>query len=313
MTRTVAVWLSTLIFVASLSAQQAVMVDHDAANPAKSSPLPPISTLMQDVEHNEDTDQKLLDDYTYHVHTVEQHLDSNGNVKKTETTDSQSVVIDGVLVNRTVAKNGKPLTPEEAAKEDERINSVVAKDKERKARLESEGKPADSNGGEELTLSRILQLGTFSNEHRVMWNSRPTIVVDYTGDPKAKTRTRFETIFRDLVGTVWIDEQDRSIVRVQGHFRNDFKIGMGLIADVKRGSSFSATFTKINNEAWLPSEIDGQGKIRLLLFVHFDGRLQETMSNYQKFRTSSTIIPSDRLIGPDGKPVAAPLPNSPKP
>ncbi len=52
-----------------------------------------------------------------------------------------------------------------------------------------------------------------------------TIAVDYAGDPKAKTRNRAEDVIRDMAGTAWVDEQDRVLTRVEGHFVNTFKIG----------------------------------------------------------------------------------------
>jgi hypothetical protein len=278
-------------------------------------PLPAIGPLLLEVEKNQDAAEKMQRDYTYHVHVEQQELDGKGGVKKTTVTDSESVTIDGVRVDRVVARDGKPLTPEEAKKESDKIDKDVAKDKERRAKAESSGKSTDAEGHDELTVSRILQLGTFSNPRRVMLNDRPTIVADYAGDPNAKTKNRFETMFRDLVGTVWIDEQDRALVQVQGHFLNDFKIGGGLIADVKKDSSFSAKMTKVNGEVWLPEEFAGQGKIRVLLFAGFNGRLKLVTSDYRKFRASATIVGGGQVVGDDGKPVpeTAPEPDKQKP
>jgi hypothetical protein len=265
-------------------------------------PLPPVAELLQDVERNEQAAEIARRDYTYHLHKETQDLDRNGAVKKTETEDAESLRIDGVLVNRVTARNGKPLTPEEAQKESDRIDKDVAKDKDKRAKLASEGKQTDADGHQELSVARILQLGTFSNERRVMRNGRPTIVVDYAGDPAAKTRDRFETIVRDLVGVVWIDEADRTIAQLQGHFLNDFKIGGGLIADVKKDSSFSASFARINGEVWLPAEYAGQGKVRILLFTGFDGRMKTVASDYRKFRATATILPTNHEVGASDPP-----------
>ena len=62
--------------------------------------------------------------------------------------------------------------------------------------------------------------------------------MDYVGDPKAKTRNRAESVVRDLVGTLWVDEEDRALVKVEGHFVNSFKIGVGLVASIQKGTSF---------------------------------------------------------------------------
>ena len=293
---------------ASISAQQTA-TPSTAPSPA-TQPLPPIPQLLLDVERNEKKTEAAARDYTYHVHLQQLELENDGNIKKTTNTDSESVTIDGIRINRTVARDGKPLTPEEAQKESDRIDKEVAKAKAHREKRESQGKETDSNGDPVLTASRILELGSFSNARRVDLDGRPTIVADYNGDPNAKTHSEFEKAFRDLVGTVWIDEQERVLVRAAGHFLHNFKIGGGLVVDIKEGSSFEIRYTRINNEVWLPTEATGQGKVRFLLFTGFNGRVHWVTSDYRKFHSKSTIIDSNRLIGPDGQPLPDPPPPS---
>ena len=272
----------------------------------EAAPLPDIGKLLLDVERNQKAAEAARKDYTYHVHFEQTELDGKGNVKKTTVTDSESVTINGVRVDRVVARDGKPLTAEEAAKESERIDKEVAKDKERREKREGKGQETDSRGDQIISASRILELGTFSNPRRVELDGRSTIVADYAGDPNAKTRQTAEGIIRDLVGTVWIDEKGRALVRAEGHFRNDYKIGGGLVADVRKDSSFSARFVRINDEVWLPAAIEGQGRVRVLLVSGFNGRIHMTASDYRKFRTNSTIVSSSDAIAPDAKPAPEP-------
>ncbi len=89
-----------------------------------------------------------------------------------------------------------------------------------------------------ITASRILELGTFSNPRRIQLDGRDTSSSTTPGNPKAKTRNRFEDVVRDLVGTVWIDEQDKVIRKTEGHFLNTFKVGAGLIANIRKDTSF---------------------------------------------------------------------------
>jgi hypothetical protein len=271
-------------------------------------PLPQIPQLLQDVERNQKAAEALRKDYTYHVHFEEQELGSNDQVKKTIVTDSESLNLGGVRINRVVARNGKPLTPEEAAKESERIDKEVARDTERREKNQSKGESTDTRGDVLISASRILELGTFSNPRRVTLNGRPTIVVDFAGDPKAKTRNSAEGVIRDLVGTVWIDEQDRFLARAQGHFLNDFKIGGGLVADVKKDSAFEAQFIRINDEVWLPAEVNGHGRVRILLVSGFNGRIHLVTSDYRKFRTSSVIEAGGTIVQPDGSPLPSTMP-----
>ena len=310
-------WLPlTLLLASSLAAQQPTPVaPPSATSPTAPSakPIPPVGPLLLDAERNEKANEAARKDYTYHIHLETQDLDRHGNVKKTESTDSESITVDGVRIDRIVAKDDKPLTAKELQKESDRGDKEVAKAKERRAKHESQGKETDSRGDDILPASRILELGTFTNPRRVDLYGRPTIVFDYAGDPKAKTRNAFEGIVRDLVGTVWVDEQDRVLARGEGHFLNDFKIGGGLFLNIHKGLSFEFSATKINDEVWLPTTIEGQGSARILLVDSTNGRFRLVTSDYKKFHTSSTIIQSDRLIGPDGQPIPDQPPTEPTP
>ena len=275
--------------------------------------IPPIPQLLLDVERNQKASEAANKDYTYHVHLDQQELDHNGNLKKTETTDSESLTIDGIRVDRVVARDGKPLSDKDAQKESEKIDKEVAKAKEHREKLAAEGKPTNARGDDLLTVSRILELGTFSNPRRIDLNGRPTLVLDYAGDPNAKTHSEFEKVFRDLVGTAWIDEQDRVLVRAQGHFPHDFKVGGGLVLNIHQGLTFDFSTTHITDNIWLPATIDAHGSARIMLFDSINGRFHLTASNYRKFHTNSTIIDSNRLIGPDGQPLPDPARPQPPP
>jgi len=273
------------------------------ATPPTTQPLPPTTQLLLDAERNQKASEAANRDYTYHVHVEQQELERNGKIKKTETTDSESLTIDGIRVDRIVARDGKPLSDKDTQKESDKIDKEVAKAKERREKRASEGKATDSNGDDILTVSRILELGTFSNPRRIDLNGRPTIVLDYTGDPNAKTHSEFEKVFRDLVGNAWVDEQDRVLIRGQGHFLHDFKVGGGLVLNIHQGFSFDFTASHITANIWLPATLNAQGSARLLLFDGINGRVHLVTSDYRKFHSTSTIIDSNRLIGPDGKPV----------
>jgi hypothetical protein len=255
-------------------------------------PLPDIPALMRDVESNQRKAEALEKDYLYRSVETEQELDSHGNVKKTTVTEADHYWLNGVPVHRIVRKDGKDLTPAELAKENDRIDKDAAKARERRDKADAQGKETDPGGHEEITVSRLLELGAFTNPRRVQLNGRPAIVVDYTGDPHAKTHNRAEDVIREMAGTAWVDEQDHVLARVEGRFVNSYKIAGGLIADVKKDTHFTFEQTKVNNEVWLPARIDAQGAFRALLFVSFNGSIHVTESDYRKFRTSATILPA---------------------
>jgi hypothetical protein len=105
-----------------------------------------------------------------------------------------------------------------------------------------------------------------------------------------------------MAGTAWVDEQDRMLVKAQGHFLNNFKVGGGMVVNIQKGTSFAMEQRKINDEVWLPAVMEGQGQARALLFFGFNGRFRAVESDYRKFKATSTILPGVSTVEPEPNP-----------
>lgn len=262
-------------------------------------PLPEIATLLREVETHQMAADAILRDYIYTTTMTEVKLDSHGNPKKTETVEADTFYIDGLRVERVIRRDGRELTPDEQRREAERVDREIARAKARRDKGET-----DENGRRyTVTLARMLELGSFSNERRVTLHGRSTIALDYTGDPRAKTGNPLETAIHEIAGTVWLDEEDRALSRVDGHFVNNFKIGGGLVASIAKGTSFTADTARVNGEVWLPATFFAQGSARALLVFSIDGRVSGTATNYRRFKATSRIMPEVNVVdAPDVTP-----------
>ncbi|MEO6909653.1 MAG: hypothetical protein ABI158_01865 [Edaphobacter sp.] len=254
-------------------------------------PLPDTSVLMHEVETRQKAAETIQKDYLYHAADTIEELNGQGRVKKTRIREYDVFWTEGVPIHKLTSKDGKELSADGQRKELERIDKVVAKAREKRAKADAKGQTTDPYGNEEITVSRFLELGSFSNARRIKLNGRDTIAVDYAGNPQAKTRNRMEAVIRDMVGTVWVDEEDRALAKIEGHFLNTFKIGAGLVVNIQKGTNFSLEQRKINNEVWLPARIEGHGAARAFLLFKFNGSFREIDSDYRKFKVTTTILP----------------------
>jgi len=262
--------------------------------------LPEIASLMHQVEQNQRAAEGTEKQYICHSVEVQERTDSSGRVKKTTITEFDHYWSEGVPVNRMVRKDGKDISAAELAKQDGRIRKEVEQARERRAKAEAEGKPTNARGDEIIPVSRLLELGRFSNPRRVELDGRETIAVDYEGDPAARTHNRGEEVIRDLRGTVWVDENDRAMVQAEGYFVNGFKVGGGLLFNIQKGTRFAFRQTKVNNEVWSPAHIEAHGSARALLFFNFSGNIRVDYSDYRKLRTSSVVLPGVTPVGDPG-------------
>jgi len=108
-------------------------------------PQEQIRELLRIVADKDMENDKRSRNYTYIQREEEHHLDGKGNVKKVESRTSEVLMIYGEQVERRIAKNDKPLSGDEALKEDEKIQKIIDKRKnesesDRRKRLEKEEK-----------------------------------------------------------------------------------------------------------------------------------------------------------------------------
>src|SRR5258708_12970533 len=104
-----------------------------------------IRGLIRHVEDKDIDNDKKQNQYTYIQREEEPKLDSKGEVKSSESKPQEIMVLYGEQVERLIAKDDKPLSEKDAAKEEERIQKLTDKRKneteeEHRKRLEKEEK-----------------------------------------------------------------------------------------------------------------------------------------------------------------------------
>ncbi len=251
--------------------------------------LPAVATLIQDVQTHQRQLDKTRESYTFREQQVEQMLDKHGAVKKQETREYNVFFVNGHPIQRLVRKNGAALNPEEEAKETEHIKGKVD--------LAQHTAPGDLlNNKHQVSVSRMLTIEHFSNERRVTMDNRPMIALDFTGDPKAQTHGIAEDASKHLSGTVWVDEQDHEVRRVQATLDSAFRLELGLVS-LSKGSSFTFDQKIINNEVWLPTGASVHIEARAALFLGYHVQVQIIDDQYRRFHAAA-----EQQDGAPGKP-----------
>src|ERR1700686_3239871 len=68
-----------------------------------------------------------MKNYTWTAKEIERHLDSNGAVKSQDSRRWETVILYGEPFRRMLERHGKPLSPDEQKKEQEKLDSKAAK------------------------------------------------------------------------------------------------------------------------------------------------------------------------------------------
>lgn len=245
---------------------------------AQDAPLPDVSTLMQQVRDHQRKLDETRENYTYRQLDVTRELNKDGSVKKTESEESEVFFVNTHEIDRTVKKNGKDLSPEQQKKEQDRVMKEV-----KKAQETPPGQTTDKN---DVTISRLLSIVKVSTPRREMLDGRSTIVIDFTGDPHAKTHGMAEDAVKKVSGTLWVDEKDREVRRMIARFDDNFHLGFGLFS-VGKGSNFTFDQKLVNNELWLPTNGQAHLIAHAIGIIGYRADITETDSDYQRFHAEA--------------------------
>lgn len=256
---------------------------------ASAAPLPDIKTLIIEVSRNQKAVEEMQKQYTCHVTSEEDKVDSKGRTVSRGVKEYEVFYIGGDEVRHKVAEDGKPLAGDAKKKEDDRFNKEYAKMEEQAAKKAADPKKQQKEDEQQETqISDVLRAVRFSNARRERFRGQEVIAVDFGPDPGYKPRNLMENVAHKMSGVLWIDEQARDVARMEAHFTASFKIAGGVLASIEQGTSFVVEQAKVNDEVWLPiySEVHAGGRV---LFLRMKANEIERYSDYRKFHTDSKI------------------------
>lgn len=247
------------------------------SEPVAAAPVPDVRQLMIDVMDHQKKLEKVRENYTYSSSTTTQDIDSNGKVTKTEMEDSEVFYVNTHRIERTVKKDGKPLNDHDQQKEQERVNKLVEK-----AQKVPPGKPLEGPDTS-VSITQLLDIMQASNPRREIFRGRSTIIFDFAGRRDAKTHGLAEDASKKIAGTLWVDERDHQVARMEAHFTDNFHVGGGLLANVQKGSSFYFDQAQVNGEIWFPTGAEGHIAARVLLLKGVRQHIVERNYDYKRF------------------------------
>ncbi len=248
---------------------------------------------MKEVQEHQKQVEKAREDDTYTALITTEDIDSNGRVTRTESEEDENFFVNSHLIARVVKKDGKPLDPREDRKETERVTKLVEK-----AQATPPGQPIQ---GQTISIGRLLEIMDVRNPRREIYHGRVTIVFDFIGRKDAKTHGLIEDASKKLQGTLWIDEADRQVTRLEVSFNDNFHVAGGVFATVQKGSNFHFDQAPVGGGVWLPTGGEGNMQARVLVFKNLRQHYIERDYDFKRFSVETQQ-------SKDAKPVQAAKP-----
>lgn len=255
-----------------------------------------IRALIRQAADKDIENDKKQRAYTYIEREEEHKLDGNGQVKSSESKTLETMVLYGEQVRRLIAKDDKPLSEKDAAKEEERIGKLTDKrknesDDQRKRRLAEEEK--DREDGRKF-VGEVADAYNFRLVSMENIEGRPTYAID--ADPRLdfQPHLREAKILPKFRFRVWIDQAESQWVKLDAECIDTVSLGW-FLARIHQGSRLLLDQTRVNDEVWLPRHVAIKVDVRVALLKNFNVEANVTYRDYKKFRTDTKIVPVGEL------------------
>ncbi|MGC2285862.1 MAG: hypothetical protein WA542_11460 [Candidatus Acidiferrum sp.] len=276
--------------------------------------LPDLKALFKEIDDNQKAIDKLKENYAGTRVEEETEFEKDGKPKKPDVKEYTFFYLNGDEVSTLVKKDGKPLGPEEQAKENTKTQKEIEDIQKREAKKEAKDEKDKQEGKKEkdddVGIETFLRTCQFVNPRRERFRGQDVLVFDFEPNPEYKPRNFAEKIIHQLAGVIWIDEHAHDVVRLEAYFVGDVKIGGGLLANLQKGTSFVFEQAYINNEVWLPTYEEAHAAVRVLLVKGFRVNEVTRYSDYKRFnvQTLSTINNPKSPTATDPAPPKNPTP-----
>jgi hypothetical protein len=250
-----------------------------------------MQNLFRVVADKDIENDKRLRDYTYIEREVQNNLDGKGSTKSTEIKTYEILEIYGEQVQRLIEKDDKPLNAKDAAKEEEKIQKIIDKRKNESedARKKREEKQAKEREDERKFVHEVADAYTFKLVGTELVGGRETWVIDGEPRPGYEPHMKEAKFLPKFRGRVWVDKDDMQLAKMSVETLDTISFGL-VVARLHKGTRFTLEQTRINDEVWLPKQVNYKLEARVALVKGFKVDGEQTYRDYKKFRTSSKIV-----------------------
>lgn len=258
-----------------------------------SRPLPELEPLLKALSENQDKIEEMQERYTCRLVEVERKHDGDGRIKETATRTYEVTPIGHDRVERLMSVNGKELSPSEREKEDKRVQKEVEEILKRQEKKEQKEERARAKGQKEkeddddVEIKDFLRISEITSIRREMFRGHEVIAFDFEPRKGFKPKTRGEDIVNKLAGTIWVDEAAQQVARLEARLTDSYKIAGGMLASIGASTAFSFDQEKIDGEVWLPSSMEANLSVRVLLLAKFNRSVERRYSDYKKYQIDS--------------------------
>jgi hypothetical protein len=180
-------------------------------------------------------------------------------------------------------RDGKPADPASLEERWRQAAQSLTKD----AETDEPNAKQDDDSGDRRVQQRYEMVEAVAQAFRFHWigrtdqDGRGVLEFSFEPDPSYKSSKLFAIVYAHMVGTVWVDEANSQVVRIDARLRDDISIAAGLIVKIDRGAQASLQQQEVASGIWEPVRYSYDYQGRKLLFGALSGYARMNASDYR--------------------------------
>ena len=232
------------------------------------------------------TDFTARTNYTYQQEIVERQRNRDGKIAHSDSQTHEIMILGGRPYERLVAKDGKPLSAQDARKEQAKLDRESAK---RQHESGAERTRMERERAEDRRFIReIPEAFNFRMLGTEAVSGQPAWVIEAEPKPGFRPKRSQAKMFQKIRAKIWIEQATYHWVKMDANVLETLSFGFGLLR-VAPGATLHFEQVHVNGEIWLPSTIHVQADARLALVKTTRAEVDVRFSEYKKFQSESRI------------------------
>ncbi len=184
--------------------------------------------------------------------------------------------------DRIVLFKGEPLSPEQQAKQQHRLEKLLSDHDA----LKNELKDQKSETQRRIRIVKAFPRAFFFDYAGV---EKGLLRFNFRPDPDFSPKDRETQMYRGMEGSVWIEPAQERLVRIEGILVKDVSFGWGIVGHLNKGGIYKIAQTQLTTGKWRITTLDVNLKGKMFLFNSFRFQRKETNSRFQPISLEMTF------------------------
>jgi hypothetical protein len=165
-----------------------------------------------------------------------------------------------LIVTRVVSRDDKPLSEAELKAQDPAISKSVAAYRTRVAKGEKREESAEDEWLRQMPDALLYERAASESI-----NGRPAIKLNFSPDAKWKAPSMRARIFEKVKGSIWIDEAEKHLVRLEAEVFDDVNIALGILGKIEKNTLFRMDRMRYEPDYWVQSYQRMRFNVRMMM------------------------------------------------